>query len=236
MYYDCILVNGDSYSAPKESLVWADHLSTALNLPLVNLAVAGSNNKRILRSTIECLESDAMIGKRPLVVIGWSFLSRMEVWYYGNTKEVLERAPDNQSRDVESKLRFITLDWILGTKDATDYHKNLVSNGLDEKHKVITDFYTDLFLITQYLKYKQFRYFFFSSGFQEEYNPYWYCPATDLHLCYHTLNDPAIKNFSDFSLAKWARDNDPQCEKTYHLSTTGHKTFSQYLRKLIDDI
>lgn len=237
MRYDCILVNGDSYSAPNGNPVWADFLAKKMAMPVTNLAVPGSNNKRILRSTIECLESDNMLGKRPLVIIGWSFLSRQEIWYYGNKKEVLDRAPDNHNRDSQSRLQFITLDWILGTKEATDYHKNLVIDTPNEKHKMIVDFYTDLFLITQYLKAKNLDYFFFSSGFQEECNPYWFRPATDLHLCYQVLNNPAIKNFSDFSLAKWSKENDPNCSQpTWHLSTTGHEKFSQFLKDSIYDI
>lgn len=237
MKYDCLLVNGDSYTEPLDTPVWADHLGLDLGIPVVNLAVSGSNNKRILRSTVEFLESDQMLGKHPLVVIGWSFLRRVEIWYYGNKKELLNRAPDNQDRDSDNRLRFITLNWLLETKEATDYHKNLVIDSATELHKMIVDFYTDLFLLTKYLKSRNINYCFFSSGIQEECNPYWFRPATDLHVCYSILNDPAVINFSEFSLAKWAKNNDPQCkETTYHLSPNGHKDFSQYLRKLINDI
>jgi hypothetical protein len=237
MKYDCLLVNGDSYTEPTDTLVWADHLGLELGVPVVNLAIRGSNNKRILRSTIEYLESDHMLGKSPLVVIGWSFLRRLEVWYYGDKKELLDRAPDNQDRGPDARLRFITLDWLLDSKEATDYHKNLIINSPNELHKMIVDFYTDLFLMTRYLKSRAINYFFFSSGIQEELNPYWFMPATDLHLCYSVLNDPAIINFSDFSLAKWSKENDPNCrEVTHHLSPEGHKKFSHFLKESIHDI
>lgn len=236
MKYDYLLINGDSYSASCDFPVWADYLSRLMGVPLINLAISGSNNKRILRSTIEQLESDSMLGKKVMVVVGWSFLSRQEIWYSGNDKTLLSRAPDNTERPTNSKLRFLTLDWILGTKDEQDHHKNLIIGQEDQLPKTVVDFYTDLFLLTSYLRSINADYFFFSAANNEKYNPYWLKPATDLHLCYHVLNDSRIKNLHDFSLSQWARDNDPLCESTYHLSPTGHDRFGQLLESFINDI
>lgn len=211
MKFDYILINGDSYSAPADFPVWGDNIANDLNIPLINLSIAGSNNKRILRSTIEHLESDEMLGRNPLVIIAWSFVRRLEVWHH-----------------KESKL--ITLDWILGTPDATDYHKNLILDDPKKIHKIIVDFYTDLFLLATYLESKKINYFFFSGANNEECNPYWFKPATDLHLCYHVLNNENIKSIHDFSLAMWAKNNDPDCEATWHLSPTGHQEFSKVIK------
>lgn len=233
MTYNCLVVNGDSYSAPTEFPVWGDHLAKDLNLPLNNLAVVGSNNKRILRSTIEFLESDTMLGKKIFVVIGWSFLNRQEIWYDGDNKKILSRAPDNSDRDQNSKLKFITLDWILGTKDEDQYHKILVLNIEQQWKKIIVDFYTDVFLLSQYLRSKNIDYFFFSAADNQDSHPYHYQPATDLHLCYNVLNDHRIKNLHDFCLAHWARDNDRECSGTFHLSEKGHHEFSKIIKGFI---
>jgi hypothetical protein len=231
--YDCLVINGDSYSAPTEFPVWGDYLAKDLTLPLHNLAAVGSNNKRILRSTIEFLESDPMLGKKTFVVIGWSFLNRQEIWYDGNDKQLLSRAPDNSDRDQNSKLKFITLDWILGTKDEDQYHKSLVLNIEQQWKKIIVDFYTDVFLLSRYLRSKNIDYLFFSAADNQDSDPYHHQPATDLHLCYSVLNDPHIKNLHGFCLSHWARDNDRECSSTFHLSEKGHHEFSKIIKGFI---
>ena len=54
MNHDVIFVNGDSYSTGTET--YADFLSEKLGIPVKNYAQLGSNNKRIIRSSIEYLE------------------------------------------------------------------------------------------------------------------------------------------------------------------------------------
>jgi len=60
---DCIIINGDSYSAPHTTTkVYGDFLSEQLGIPVKNYAIAGSNNDRILRSTINiCIQLDCNI-------------------------------------------------------------------------------------------------------------------------------------------------------------------------------
>ncbi len=186
-----------------------------------------------MRSTIEYIESDTMIGKNPLVIIGWSFIRRMEVWYYGESDDIKKRAPDNYARTTADRYRFITLDWILGTKEATDYHKNLLIDDPSYLHKIIVDFYTDIFLLSNYLKSKNINYLFFSGANNEECNPYWFQPATDLHMCYHVLNNDCIKPIHEFSIANWAKTHDKDCTETWHLSENGHKDFSKVIQELL---
>ena len=53
--FDCILINGDSYSAKTNQRVYGDFLQEQLGLPVYNIAQQGSNNQRIIRSTLENL-------------------------------------------------------------------------------------------------------------------------------------------------------------------------------------
>ena len=54
MIYDGLIVNGDSYSAKySETLTYANFLGNSLNTPVENIARVGSNNDRIVRSTID---------------------------------------------------------------------------------------------------------------------------------------------------------------------------------------
>jgi hypothetical protein len=231
--YDCIIVNGDSYSARTDDLSWADALAKKLNVPVVNLAAQGCCNDRILRSTIEYLEKSSFI--HPLVIIGWSFVTRIEVWYQGNNQHLLSRSPDNQDRDPDSRLRFLTLTWITTDtpKEVTDEYKSLIALPTDY-HKIIVDLYLKIFLLTEYLKKHNMDYFMFSGASNDEWHINDLKPATDYSFCQSVNDDPKISPLCEFSLAQWARDNDPACTPTFHLSPQGHIEFADYLYQLMN--
>ena len=109
--FDCVLINGDSYSAKNNNhRVYSDFLQEQLGLPVYNIAYPGSSNQRIIRSTLENLHHY----KNPLVLIGWSFIRRMEVWYYGTKQSVLNRIPDiNSDIDSYKHPKFVTLDVLM---------------------------------------------------------------------------------------------------------------------------
>ena len=104
MNYDCILINGDSYSAPTNYKVYGNFLSEKLGIPVINFAIPGSNNQRILRSSIEYLQQIKSEYSNPLVVIGWSFIRRIEVWYYGNNQKLLNAIPDSVASTIAFSL------------------------------------------------------------------------------------------------------------------------------------
>jgi hypothetical protein len=233
--YDCIIVNGDSYSAKNDSPVWADALAKKLNLPLVNLAAAGSSNDRILRSTIDYLENS--LCKYPLVIIGWSFVTRMEIWYRGNNQHLLDKAPDNKNPNVDNQLRFLSLGWIVNNhpKEVTDEYKNLISLPTDY-HKVVVDFYLKIFLLTNYLKNRNINYFMFSGASNSDWHINDLKPATSYSFCREVNNDPQICKLYEFSLSNWAKENDSNCSSTFHLSAQGHIQFADHLYQLMKSI
>jgi hypothetical protein len=236
--YDCIIVNGDSYSANLGSLVWADALGAKLNAPVVNLSALGCCNDRILRSTLEYLEKSLFI--RPLVVIGWSFVTRAEIWYSGDDQQLLARAPDNKDRTPDNRLRFLTLNWFTSAYASNEIpkdYKSLLAMPVDY-HKIIVDFYLKIFLLTQYLKSRNMDYYMFSGARNNEWHLNDLKPATDYSFCQSIATDPRICSLSEFSLAEWAIQNDPDCSPTFHLSPQGHMQFADYLYKAIqlDDI
>jgi hypothetical protein len=145
MKYDCILINGDSYSAPNESKIYGDFLSEHFGIPVKNFARSGSNNQRILRSSIEYLQEVKSEYQNPLVIIGWSFIRRLEVWYYGNNKKLINQMPDSL------QSRFITLDHVMNAGEATLEQKALINEDLFV-HKQLMDFYTNLYMFANILE------------------------------------------------------------------------------------
>jgi hypothetical protein len=229
--FDCVFVNGDSYSAPYNNfLVYGDYISKYLKVPLINLAVAGSNNDRILRSSIEFVLSNKF--QNPLIIIGWSFVRRLEVWYYGSTNRVLKRIPD-QFNEEHKNLRFVTLDHLINENDATLEEKALINEDLFV-HKQLTNFYTDLFLFSNYLKKENLSYFFFSGAKNNEIPIHCFPAIENLNLVQQVSNDKNIHQLHDFFIMDWAFKNDPEADPiTGHLSESGHKKFANYLLTLL---
>ena len=155
---DCIIINGDSYSAPHTTTkVYGDFLSEQLGIPVKNYAIAGSNNDRILRSTIEYLHTIRSQYQQPLVIIGWSFIRRLEVWYYGNHQGVIGSIPDKKDLPEHQQPRFVTLYKLLNLGEATLEQKSLINDDLSV-HKQLTDFYTGLYLLGNFLESQNLNY------------------------------------------------------------------------------
>lgn len=228
--YDAIIVNGDSYSAAShKQRVYSDYLADALNIPVVNIAAIGSSNDRITRSTIEQVIKTTSQFANPLVIVGWSFVRRIEVWYHGKKLSVLTRCFDN--------LNFVTLDWLMAEGEATLEQKCLVNEDLFV-HKQLMDFYTQVYLLSQFLKNNNYSYFFFSAAKNCEIPINSFPAIEQLGQVQAVINDPSIFDLHDFYIMDWAFKNDPGCHQvTGHLSEDGHKKFSIFLlEKIKNDI
>ena len=227
MIYDCLLVNGDSYSASNQNFkVWPEYLASTLNVELFNKSVAGSSNDRILRSSIEYTNQLLESNRRPLVLIGWSFIDRVETWYNGSNEKIVARAPDQWSTLYEEQLRFVTVNWLDRVPDYIKYHT--VSDGFYDK--VMVDFYTDNYLFSELLDKHQLKYRFFSAA-KNVHNPTESTGLRGLEIIQKVNNNKCINNLHEFSLQQWAFQNDPyHTPATGHLSESGHKQFADVIK------
>jgi hypothetical protein len=221
--YDCVFVNGDSYSDPISGNSYGNFLGEYFGVPVENFALRGSNNDRILRSTIEYMHSIQKKYKNPLVIIGWSFIRRIEVWYYGNYQKIIQKIPDsNQSR-------LITLDNIFYEGMATLEQKALINSDMNV-HKQLTDFYTKLYLFGKLVESLDWDYLCFSAAKNTD------CPI-DCFPYINSLNqvqwvdqNTNFYQLHNFCIQDWAFENDQDCKpETGHLSESGHKKFSKYI-------
>lgn len=230
--FDCLFVNGDSYSARfSDHPVYADFLAEQLSLPVINKSVVGSNNKRILRSSIEYINELLSNNQTPLVVIGWSFIKRLEVGYYGNNQQILQRIPDKKHNT--NYLKTVTLDWLIDTNEMTPDIKSLL-HTTDDLYKLLADFYLDLYLFTQFLKLNNIQYMFFSAA-DNTHCPIDSFPGIENQMFVSSVNkDVNIFKLHNFCIRNWGLENDPDCRTdTGHLSENGHKTFSNFLLDMI---
>ena len=232
MNYDCIVVNGDSYSAqlgPNSHKVYADFISEKLGIPVKNLSVVGSSNPRITRSSIEYLHEIKSEYNNPLVIIGWSFVRRLEVWYYGNNRTLIKQVPDS------SQSRLVTLDWILTKGEATLEQKSLI-NGDSFVHKQLVDFYTNLYMFAHTLQSQNISYLFFSGAKNTDCPIHCFPYIESLQQVKWVSENKRIYKMHEFCIMDWAKENDPECHPvTGHLSELGHKKFADFiLNNMID--
>jgi hypothetical protein len=224
MNYDCIIINGDSYSAPTiHHKVYGDFLSKKLGIPVKNFAIPGSNNQRILRSSIEYLQKVKSEYQNPLVIIGWSFVRRIEVWYYGNNKKLLNAIPDSEHS------RFVTLDRIINAGEATLEQKALINEDLFI-HKQLMDFYTNLYMFAHLLESQNLSYVFFSGAKNTDCPIHCFPYINSLEQVNWVANNPNIFKLHEFCVMHWAKENDTECHPvTGHLSESGHEKFADFI-------
>lgn len=233
--FDCILVNGDSYSARASHKVYADFLAEYTGIPVVNIAVTGSNNDRIRRSTIEKLLEIKQQYSKPLVIVGWSFIKRLEVWYYGNHESIVNRIPDTENKLTHQQPRLVTLNLLLYKGQATPEQKCLVNEDLFV-HKQLIDFYTSLFLFTHTVRSLGAEFFCFSAAKNNEVQIENFPYLESLQQVNWCRNQPVIHQLHEFYIQRWAEDNDHKRKKeTGHLSEDGHEKFCNLLLEWLQD-
>lgn len=234
--YDKIIINGDSYSALGQSGSYSTTLGEKLNVPVENIAVQGSNNDRIVRTTIEKVLSESSSNNRLLVIVGWSFVRRLEVWYYGNNYKVESKIPDRNNKQEHKNPRFVTLNMLSTLNELTIEQKCLVNEDLFV-HKQLTDFYTNVYLLSQFLQNNAVDYLFFSAAKNVEIPLSSFPYIESLHQVQQVVSDKNIFDLHDFYIPAWAKNNDPNANSvTGHLSTYGHQKFADFLLEKINDI
>jgi len=226
MKYDCIVVNGDSYSAPnKEHRVYADFLAKHFDIPVYNYAWAGSNNQRITRSSIEYLLDLKKQYNNILFIAGWSFIRRLEVWYYGNNNQVNTCIPDQRTGDT----KLVTLDVLLNLNEATLEQKSLINEDLFI-HKSLVDFYNNLYTFGHWLESQNISYFWFSAARNTDCPVHCFPYIQSLQQVQWVKQNPRIYQLHEFCVMNWAKENDPDSHLTTgHLSESGHEKFSNLI-------
>lgn len=122
-----IFANGCSHTAGSESTrSYIDYIGEALELPTTNISTPGGGNHKILRTTLQWLESNP---NPKLVIIGWSTHERFEFSFDGS---IADYTLDKQSLDsnLEKFYRYCDLhlaDWNFGLENTLTYQLCLQS-------------------------------------------------------------------------------------------------------------
>ncbi|CAB4137918.1 hypothetical protein UFOVP328_133 [uncultured Caudovirales phage] len=215
-----LYVNGDSYSADMANFkVYGHYLADKLSIPLINQASVGSCNDRIFRTTMEYIAS-LSDQEKPLIVIGFSFFTRDEVWL----KNI-----DNYKNHIQDfdQSHFVSMAWLLQNKNIDAETKSLIVE--QNINKQIINFYTKLYMLTKILKSLNLTYFIFSAAENEDYKDINWGSLNNLSMYRSVVQDPNVCDFQKFNIPSWARTNNITTTKTGHLLSDGHYKFADFL-------
>jgi len=231
--FDLIYVNGDSYSVVREEFpVYSDHLDD-IGKYVINNAMKGCNNDRIFRKTLEDLIS--IEHTNTLVILGFSFLSRVEVWYQGNNDKILKNIEVINNKDfpinekLVNKLQLSTSDWI-GHNDINDPQwKSAVL--YTDINKQIIDFLVQLESLIGWLENRNIDYLIFSAADNYDWKDCNWDFLKSMNV-YKSLisNNRILGNFFNFSVKKFCADRNIKTDQTYHMFGDGHLEFSKFLK------
>lgn len=216
-----LYVNGDSYSAPLDHKVYGDILASKYNVKIVNKAVRGSSNNRIIRATLE----DCVKFKRqsflPYVIIGLSFVTREEVWAPTADYELIKRFNDHPEG------KFVTLDSIIANK-LTDLQKNkIIDSNINTQ---MVNLFVDVYMLTNTLDYLGIPHFIFSAANNQSFKELNFAYLMQLEMYKEIGKKENILDLLNFNIPLWAKKNSSPATETGHLANIGsHAYFAEYL-------
>ena len=247
--WNMILVNGDSYSAltPKHR-VYSEFMAEQLQIDCDNLSRIGSNNDRIIRSTIEAVLHHVALGRRPLLILGTSYVTRQEVWAGDLEPDLLDTSPQEAQRlwsmvqesypivgSNDQILPTITLDWISDRSQWRQQFRHQVTYEYSA-HKRLLDNYVMLFLLTRFLQSLQVPYIVFSAADNSAWSLNNYPAISHLSAVKSVLADPHVIEMHTNCVKFWAQQHDADCNpQTGHLSESGHRKYAARMINLIGE-
>ena len=138
----CSFTWGDELS--NRNSRYASLLSNKLNYELVDNSMCGSSNERILRTTFDYLQDPKTDLENLLVVIGWSGISRTELYNDGVDALVIDTAHAHSKLVVDTlveiKSKFKSIDCVVGNVATPEAASLLISKGpLFKKNGLVID-------------------------------------------------------------------------------------------------
>ena len=238
--YDTIYINGDSYSQKIcDHKVYSDFLSELYpDTSVINRAIKGSNNTRIFRKSTEDL---LLSTGKTFAIIGFSFTEREEIWYNGHFyKKIIYEKNTNDfpiNSDLVDKLKFDTsVGHFYQQETNKDYNdpdiKNMITNRHRSSTKNMTDFIFNLVQFAGFLKSRDIDYLLFKAAKEDDMKDLNWDFIKSTNAWKYIQQDPGILDL-DFSIQRFAIDNNCAVTETGHMYEDGHKAFVGYLKQYV---
>lgn len=218
-----LFINGDSFSAPQKDIkVYADYLAEKLQIEVVNYAVPGSSNARIIRTTIDFIIEN---GYDYYFVLALSYVNRHETWatwLEDKTWAIMSNLNKN------SNIKLITEDFVVDS---------ILQNNLLHKqdfltrnsNKEIVYLYKDLWLLKELLQKNNSKYLFFSGAPNINLPDIEWWVLNNLFTVRELKKDKNYIDIFEFNLPKWAQEHNLPVNETKHLEESAHEKLADFL-------
>ncbi len=140
MTVDCLYTNGDSWTygeflneSTRAKQCWPSVVAEQLGLELINDARGGSCNQRIIRTSVSSLQSLINQGRKPLVVLCWSFPHRYEMCKLDTNEWVRFSGTGNDADEQLAELITSRYNSDVGNMEIFATQSLLVQSFLKEK-------------------------------------------------------------------------------------------------------
>lgn len=218
VYVDTLYCNGASWAWGKElgdesesyraSKSFPGLLAANYNIPLINAAIPGASNQRIVRTTVNDVSKLIAEGKKPFVLVTWGLTHRFELFNNKTKKWVMFISPDNvDSYELASKV------W---GEYSSDY-----SDNIQFIHQVI--------LLESFLKKNNIPYFMVNVP---KFDPDLSIPKDELDVLKLQVNPDLVMN--DISLQSLVRSYPNIKWGDDHPLEDGHQFLAEFLKTHID--
>lgn len=219
-----IYINGDSYSVHPNS--YGKIIGNKLNLQVTNHAIPGSSNDRIIRSTIEYLLINKASAENLLVIIGFSFITREEIWVDTNKQIHLT--------DTIAGSRFTTFQRLMDGDIESIEKEKFINTDINGQ---VIHFYYKLYMLISLLKSMNCKYLIFSAADNSDWPKLKWDFLKKLKI-YEEISkeENIIGNIHEFSIPKWAKQNNLSTSHTGHMNDDGHAKFADFLLEKIKEL
>ena len=216
--FENIYVNGCSYTQKDVGhLVWSDFLEKKFNVNCINNAQPGSSNHRIARRTLEDLLTLNLNPKTTIVIIGWSFITRDEIWH--NQKKFHTFL----DTDIWPDGQFITTDYLRDSKVIDQ-----ISRMTLDHERQIVHFFQLAFMLIKTLEQMGYKWLMFSAAMQ----PDIFYKFSFVQKLKQTQFCIEHNNFHwHMSLLEYAKKYNLPVKWTGHLLEEGHEHFVDWIIK-----
>jgi hypothetical protein len=225
-----LYVNGDSHTANvyPAGVTAAQHLAQHFNCSVINDALAGGSNQRIIRTTLERLPS--LDPTDTVILIGWSSFERTEWYYSGQWHQICGDQWYQIIPDLQQVWQQHLLAWHVNS-----HYENF--RLMQEQHSAIWRFHNTLVQLGYHFCFYQGCDTFFFDG----------CPQQDqdfklpwnsrtwIHDPYVQItadNSRLVENFSRWALSQGFSHSDDRA----HFGQDAHTAWAKYLQPYLEDI
>ncbi len=218
-----LFINGDSFSAPqKNHKVYGDYLAEKLQVDVINYAMPGSSNARIIRTTVDFIIEN---GYDYCFILALSYVNRHETWatwLEDKTWAIMSNLNKN------SNIKLITEDFVVDTllRNSSLHKQDFLTRN---SNKEIVYLYKDLWLLKELLKKNNSKYLFFSGAPNINSPDVEWWVLNELYTVRELKKDENYIDIFEFNMPKWAEENNLLINETKHLEESAHEKFADFL-------